>query len=166
LKLAATQVLSGRQGEPALVGLSKSDLPLRIDGERLSNSTTTAVVEPVGLEAADSLGAAPPPARLVSSLLSEGTSQVDVYDFDLPAGLKAPVTLGYTFVDSQPQTSVRSVEVFDWNSRSWRALPRQSAATSRPANEQLTDAEAAGGTVRIRVRESEVGQANLVLSDR
>jgi hypothetical protein len=166
LRLAATQALSGRQGELALVGMAGGNEPVSIEGGHPSHSTLTAVVEPVGLEAADSLSAAAPRGRLVSSFLGDGVSQVDVYDFDLPAGLKSPASLGYTFVDGvQSQSSVRGVDLFDWNTHSWQALPTQPGTGARPAGVPLGGGHTSSGTVRVRVRESEPGQANLVLND-
>jgi hypothetical protein len=166
LRLAATQAVSGRQGELALVGLASGSEPVTIEGGHPSHTTLTAVVQPVGLEAADSLGGAAPRARLVSSFLGDGVSQVDVYDFDLPVGLRGPASLGYTFVDSlQAQSAVRGVEVFDWGSHTWQSLPSQPAAGARPSAVPLSSGQSRGGTVRVRVRESEPGQANLVLND-
>ena len=46
-----------------------------------------------------------------------------------------------------------------------QALPVQPSGGARPAGVPLTPGESAGGTVRVRVRESEAGQANLVLND-
>jgi hypothetical protein len=166
LRLAATQALSGRQGEMALVGMAGGNEPVSIEGGHPSRTTLTAVVEPVGLESADSLSGAAPRGRLVSSFLGDGVSQVDVYDFDLPAGLKSAASLGYTFVDGvQAQSSVRGVDVFDWNTHTWQALPTQSGTGARPAGVPLSSGHTSSGTVRVRVRESEPGQANLVLND-
>jgi hypothetical protein len=164
LKLAATQALSGRPGELALVGLTDAGQPLLIEGSRPSHASITAVVEPVGLEAADSIWAAAPRPRLVSSFLGDATTQVDVYDFQLPAGGKAPVGLGYSLVDAA-QTPVRSVEVYDWGSRSWRALRAQTITSPRAGSTPLAPGEVSTGTVRVRVRESEPGQASLALND-
>ena len=163
LRLAATQALSGRPGELALVAIAEGAQPLSIEGGRPSHAAITAIVEPVGLEAADSVGGASPRGRLVSTMVGDGLSQVDVYDFDLPAGLKSSVGLGYTFVEGL-QTQVRSVEVFDWASHSWRSLKAQSIASPRAVGAPLAPGEVGAGTVRIRVRESELGQANLVLN--
>jgi hypothetical protein len=166
LRLAATQAVSGRQGDMALVGLASGSEPVSIEGGHPSHSSMTAVVEPVELESSDSVGGAAPRARLISSFLGDGVSQVDVYDFDLPAGLKSGASLGYTFVDGLPsQSAVRGVEVFDWGSHSWLPLPTQVATGARPSAVPLTASEMSGGSVRVRVRESEPGQANLVLND-
>jgi hypothetical protein len=103
---------------------------------------------------------------MVSTFLGDGVSQVDVYDFDLPEGLKGGASLGYTFVDGVPsQSAVRGVEVYDWGSHAWQPLPTQSATGARPSGVPLTAGQISGGTVRVRVRESEPGQANLVLND-
>jgi hypothetical protein len=96
-------------------------------------------------------------------MVGDGISQVDVYEFDLPAGLKSSVGLGYTFVDGL-QTQVRSVEVFDWSSHSWRSLKPQPISSPRAVAAALAPGEVGAGTVRVRVRESEPGQANLVLN--
>jgi len=166
LRLAATQAVSGRQGDLALVGLASGSEPVSIEGGHPLHTTLTAVVEPVGLETADSVSGAARHARLISSFLGDGVSQVDVYDFDLPGGLKSAVSLGYTFVDGLPsQSSVRGVDVFDWGSHSWQPLPSQPSTGARPSGVPLSAGQSAGGTVRVRVRESEPGQANLVLND-
>jgi hypothetical protein len=166
LRLAATQAVSGRQGELALVGMASGSESVSIEGGHPSHTALTAVVEPVSLEAADSLGGAAPRARLVSSFLGDGVSQVDVYDFDLPAELKSATSLGYTFVEGLPsQSAVRGVDVFDWGSRTWHPLPSQPASGARPSGVPLSSGQTAAGTVRVRVRESEPGQANLVLND-
>jgi hypothetical protein len=166
LRLAATQAVSGRQGDLALVGVASGSEPVSIEGGHPSHTTLTAVVEPVELESADSVSGAAPRPRLISSFLGDGVSQVDVYDFDLPGGLKSGASLGYTFVDGLPsQSAVRGVDVFDWGSRTWQPLPTQSATGARPSAQPLTSGEIAAGTVRVRVHESEPGQANLVLND-
>jgi hypothetical protein len=166
LRLAASQALSGRQGELALVGLAGGSQPVLIDGGRASQAATTAVVEPVALESADSVAGAAPRSRLVSSFLGDGVKQMDVYDFDLPTGIKSGAALGYTFMDGvQAKSSVRGVDVFDWTTHSWRPLPAQPASGARPSA-PLNPGELATGTVRVRVDESEPGQANLVLNDR
>jgi hypothetical protein len=166
LRLAATQAVSGRQGDLALVGMASASEPVSIEGGHPSHTSLSAVVEPVGLEMADSVGGAAPRARLTSSFLGDGVSQVDVYDFDLPAGLKSAPTLGYTFVEGLPsQSSVRGVDVFDWGSHTWQPLPSQPATGARPPGAPLTGGQTGSGTVRVRVRESEPGQANLVLND-
>ncbi|MDP9247108.1 MAG: hypothetical protein M3O95_03325, partial [Candidatus Dormibacteraeota bacterium] len=166
LRLAASQALSGRQGELALVGLAAGTQAVLIDGGRSSQAATTAVVEPVALESADSVAGAAPRSRLVSSFLGDGVKQIDVYDFDLPTGIKSGAALGYTFMDGvQAKSSVRGVDVFDWTTHSWRPLPTQPVSGARPSA-ALNPGELATGTVRVRVNESEPGQANLVLNDR
>ncbi|MDQ6742468.1 MAG: hypothetical protein M3Z97_06105 [Candidatus Dormibacteraeota bacterium] len=166
LRLAATQAVSGRQGDLAVVGMSSGSEPVSIEGGHPSHTTLTAVVEPVGLESADAVGGAAPRARLVSSFLGDGVSQVDIYDFELPAGLKSSAALGYTFVEGLPsQSAVRGVDVFDWGSHTWQPLPGQPATGARPSGVPLSSGQTSGGTVRVRVRESEPGQANLVLND-
>jgi hypothetical protein len=166
LRLAATQALSGRQGELALVGLAGSAEPVLIDGGHSSQAATMAVVEPVALESADSVAGAAPRSRLVSSFLGDGVTQVDVYDFDLPSGIKSGAALGYTYLDPlQAKSSVRAVDVYDWATHTWRPLPMQPASGGRPSA-QLGSGELATGTVRVRVSESEPGQASLVLNDR
>lgn len=164
IRIAATQALSGRPGELALVGLTDANQPLVIEGGRPSHAAITAVVEPVALEAADAVGGASARPRLVSSFLGDGASQLDVYDFQLPTGVKSSVGLGYSFVDAI-QTPVRSVEVFDWANRSWRPLRPQAISSSRAGTTALGAGEVSTGTVRVRVRESEPGQASLALND-
>jgi hypothetical protein len=57
------------------------------------------------------------------------------------------------------------VDVFDWGSHTWQPLPSQPATGARPSGVPLNSGQTSGGTVRVRVHESEPGQANLVLND-
>jgi hypothetical protein len=106
-----------------------------------------------------------PRPRLVSGVSSgDGTSQVDVYDLELPAGLTSTPALGYTFVDS-PDPTVQSVEVYDWGTHSWRPLPKQQLPLRSQQPVTLNPGEVQGGVVRVRVHETLPYQANLSLVD-
>ena len=163
--LAASQAMSGRQGDMALIGFTDAADSMRIEGERPGRQTVAAIVEPVQLQSADSLTGIPPRARLVSNV-SDGnsTGQVDVYDFDLPAGLAVPVGLNYSLLDTTGQ-SVRAMDVYDWSGHGWRPLPRQSLPVRSQGPVPLTPGETASGVVRVRVQESVPGQATLSVSN-
>jgi hypothetical protein len=51
------------------------------------------------------------------------------------------------------QPNVRSVEVYDWNAHTWRALPKQSVTARSQAPAALLPGELAQGEVRVRVVE-------------
>ena len=166
VRLAASQALSGRQGEMALIGFTDAADSIRIEGEKPGRQTVAAIVEPIQLQSADSLAGIPPRPRLVSTVTDSGASgQVDVYDFDLPAGLTVPVGLNYSLLDASGQ-SVRAMDVYDWVGRGWRSLPRQSSVPVRAqAALPLAPGETAAGVVRVRVQEAVPGQATLSVSN-
>ncbi len=123
------------------------------------------MVEPVRLQSSDTLLGTAPRPRLVSGASNgDGTSQVDVYDLDLPVGLASTPALSYTFVDS-PDPTVQSVEVYDWGTHSWRALPKQQVPLRSQQPVNLNPGEVQGGVIRVRVRETLPYQANLSLVD-
>jgi hypothetical protein len=164
VRLAASQALSGRQGELAIIGFTDAADATRIEGERPGRTGVAAIVEPVQLQSADSLAGVPPRARLVSSVLDANASgQVDTYDFDLPAGLNVPIGLNYSLLDATGQ-SVRAMDVYDWDAHSWVSLPRQSLTTRSQVPMTLTAGERSAGVVRVRVQEAMPGQATLSLS--
>jgi hypothetical protein len=123
-----------------------------------------AVVEPFEVQAADSLAGIAPRQRLVSSYSGDGDGLVDVYDFDLPQGLTARPALNYTLLETGSAT-VRSVEVYDWDSRTWRALPKQQVPVRAQAPASLAAGEVSQDTVRVRVREAMLHQATLSVGD-
>jgi hypothetical protein len=164
VRLAASQALSGRPGELALVGFTDAMDPLRIDGARPGRSAVAAMVEPVQLLGSDSLAGIAPRPRLVSNYTGDGVGLIDVYDFDLPAGLAVAPALNYSLLDAG-NSSVRSVEVYDWINHTWRALPRQAVPIRPQAPAALAPGEATHGVVRARVRESLFYQATLSVSD-
>jgi hypothetical protein len=137
-----------------------------VDGARPGRSVVAAVVEPVSLQAADALAAIAPHPRLVSNYtLPDGTTQADVYDFDLPAGLTVPTGLSYQMQDTS-QPSVRSVEVYDWSQHAWRLMPKQAVGSRGAAPSPLTAGELAQGVVRVRVVEPvPTNAANLAVGD-
>ncbi len=164
VRLAASQATSGRPGELAMVGFTQATESLRVSGARPARPAVAAVVEPVQVQGADSLSGIAPRPRLVSNFFGGDNVQVDVYDFDLPAGLATPVGLSYQLLESSP-ASVRSVEVYDWTTGAWRALPKQQLPVRSGGPVQLRAGEQAQGVVRVRVQESSPFQANLAVSD-
>ena len=57
------------------------------------------------------------------------------------------------------QASPGTVEVYDWSSASWKALP---VSSLRQGSVPLEAGERAGGVIRVRVRESSpINQAQL-----
>ncbi|HZU17777.1 MAG TPA: hypothetical protein VFD01_14400 [Candidatus Dormibacteraeota bacterium] len=165
IRLAASQAISGRPGDLAVVALTGASDSVLVDGEHPGRSALAAMVEPVRLQSSDSLLGMAPRPRLVSGVSSgDGTSQVDVYDLELPAGLTSTPALGYTFVDS-PDPTVQSVEVYDWGTHSWRPLPKQQLPLRSQQPVTLNPGEVQGGVVRVRVHETLPYQANLSLVD-
>ncbi len=166
IRLASSQAVNGVPGALALVGFTHAIDSIDIDGARPGRSAIAAVVEPVTVLAADSLTGIAPRPRLVSNYgSSDGGTQVDVYDFDLPGGLTVPTVLSYQMPDMQ-QPNVRSVEVYDWSTRTWRSLPRQAASARSQGPAQLRAGELAQGLVRVRVVEGfATNGANLAVGD-
>jgi hypothetical protein len=164
VRLAASQALSGRPGELALIGFTDAADSIRIDGARPGRQAIAAIVEPFEVQAADSLAGIAPRQRLVSSYSGDGDGLVDVYDFDLPQGLTARPALNYTLLETGNAT-VRSVEVYDWDNHTWRALPKQQVPVRAQGPAQLAPGEASQGTVRVRVREAMLHQATLSVGD-
>ncbi|HLH67865.1 MAG TPA: hypothetical protein VKY90_02245 [Candidatus Dormibacteraeota bacterium] len=165
VRLAASQAISGRPGDLAVVALTGASDSLLVDGEQPGRSALAAMVEPVRLQSSDSLLGMAPRPRLVSGISNaDGTSQVDVYDLNIPAGLTSTPALSYTFVDS-PDPAVQSVEVYDWSTHTWRALPKQQLPLRSQQPVALTPGEVQGNVVRVRVRETLPYQANLSLVD-
>lgn len=166
IRLAASQAVSGVPGSLALVGFTHATDSISVDGVEPGRSAVAAVVEPITVQSADSLAGIAPRPRLVSSYGSpDGSTQVDVYDFELPAGLTAPTGLSYQMPDmSQP--NVRSVEVYDWLAHTWRAMPRQQVAARSQGPAPLSAGELAQGVVRVRVVEGfATNGANLAVGD-
>ena len=153
IRLASSQAVNGVPGALAVVGFTQATDSMSVDGAQPGRSIVAAVVEPVTMQSADALSGIAPRPRLVSNYGSaDGSTQVDVYDFDLPSGLTTPTVLSYQMPDmSQP--NVRSVEVYDWNAHRWRALPKQSVTARSQAPAALTPGELAQGEVRVRVVE-------------
>jgi hypothetical protein len=165
IRLAASQAISGRPGDLAVVALTSTSDSLLVDGEQPGRSALAAMVEPVRLQSSDSLLGMMPRPRLVSGVSNaDGTSQVDVYDLDIPPGLTSTPSLSYTFVDS-PDPSVQSVEVYDWSTHTWRALPKQQLPLRSQQPVTLNPGEVQGNVVRVRVHETLPYQANLSLVD-
>ena len=166
IRLAASQAVNGVPGSLAIVGFTRATDSISVDGAQPGRSAIAAVVEPIAVQSADSLAGISPHPRLVSNYGSpDGSTQVDVYDFDLPGGLAAPTGLSYQMPDmSQP--NVRSVEVYDWLAHSWRAMPRQQVSGRGQGPAPLTAGELAQGVVRARVVEGfATNGANLAVGD-
>lgn len=161
LRLASTQAVSGRSGDLALVGLTgaTSDT-LLVEGAQPGRSVLAAIVQPVQLQAADSLSGIAPSPRLISNYLTDTSAQVDVYDLDLPSGLVRAPGLSYAMLGTDSHVS--RVEVYDWERHAWRSLdrPPRSQATA-----PLTSGELSQGVVRVRVREASLQQAQLAVTD-
>jgi len=161
--MAASQAAS-RPGELVLVGFTDPVDRLRVEGRRAGGPARAVVVEPVRPEAADTLAAAPPVARLVSSLSATEPGPVDVYEFDLPQGLTGRVGLGA----APPQalaSAPSSVEVYDWTRRTWRPVSGLSALGRAGTTAPLAPGETGQGVVRVRVRDGVAGQVPVSLSD-
>lgn len=153
IRLASSQAVNGVPGALAIVGFTQANDSMSVDGAQPGRSMVAAVVEPIDMQSADALSGIAPRPRLVSNFSSaDGSTQVDVYDFDLPSGLTTPTVLSYQMPDmSQP--NVRSVEVYDWNAHTWRSLPKQSVTARSDAPAALLPGELAQGEVRVRVVE-------------
>jgi hypothetical protein len=166
IRLASSQAVSGVPGSLALVGFTQPTDSFRVDGAQPGRSAVAAVVEPITLLSADALAGIAPHPRLVSSYGSpDGSTQVDVYDFDLPAGLTVPSALSYQLPDSS-QSNVRSVEVYDWLAHGWLALPKQPVSSRGQGPLPLSAGELAQGVVRARVVEGfATNGANLAVGD-
>lgn len=155
IALAASQAV-GRGGDLALVGLTDPVDTLHVgDGRLAASSTRAVVVEPVRLQSADSLAGIAPQARLVSDHSGGAGTSVDVYEVDLPRGVSGRIRLSLAFLKSPVTPTLYPVEVYDWDVHAWRAISPQ--ANTAP----LTQAETAGGVVRVRVKEDRPGQAVL-----
>jgi hypothetical protein len=167
LRLAASQVLGGRTGpsDLALVGLDAPTNSVSVDGHQPSRSPLAAVVEPVALQSADSLASTRVRTRLVSTYSGDGSTPgvVDVYDLEIPRGVQGAFQLGYVYLD-MGSSPVASVEVYDWGTHAWRALPAQGAPYRGPQTAPLTPGETAGGVIRARVHESAPYDSQLTVS--
>lgn len=162
----ATSASSSRPGDLVLVGFTDPADTLQVEGRRPTRRVQALVAEPVELQSADSLSGITPTARLVSNLSASVTGPLDVYELDLPQGLTGRV--GLNLVAAQGiQPAVYSVDLYDWNLRSWRQVPVQIApgpgltATATP----LTGGETAEGVVRLRMRENTPGQVLISATD-
>jgi len=166
IRLASSQAVNGVPGSLALVGFTRAIDSISVDGAQPGRQGVAAIVEPITVQSADSLSGITPRSRLVSNYTSaDGGTQVDVYDFDLPAGLTAPSGLTYQMADiSQP--NVRSVEVYDWQTHTWRAMPKQPVSARSQGPVPLRSGELIQGIVRVRVVEGfATNGANLGVGD-
>jgi hypothetical protein len=141
---------AGRPGELALVGFTDPVDRLRVEGAHTGGSIRAVLVEPVRPEQADSLAAAPPAARLVSSLSAGGPGAVEVFEFDVPSGLAGRVA-----VARQGPSPGASIDVYDWTRHAWQPL---SAGALSPD-------QVGPGVVRVRVQNGVPGQVPVGLSD-
>jgi hypothetical protein len=155
--LAATEV-AVRPGEWALVGQVDPVQTLRIGGERPHGTGRALVVEPARLQSADSAAGAGPP-QLVSSYATAGGGVVEVYELAVPPGLTGRVGLASSLMPGPRGGALTlSLEVYDWDARTWRAVRAGGPAAA------LAPGEVAGGVVRARVT-SDGGQVAVSLSD-
>jgi len=159
--LAASEV-AVRQGEWALVGEVTPAETLRVAGQRPSRTGRAMVAEPVRLQFADSAATGATPARLVGTYAPSAGGVVEVYEQDLPSGLTGGVTLATSVVPGPNQPSVTSVEVYDWDQHTWRAL--RATAGAMPAT-ALTAGERRNGVVRARVTAAAAGQVAIAVGD-
>ena len=139
-----------REGDLALVGVTDPVDTVRVSGQGRIRSTRAVVVEPTGLQSADSLGTIASQARLVSDFTGDSGTSVDVYEIGLPQGLSGRVGLGLQVMGPTPGSY--PVEVYSWESHTWQPVSLQAAAAP------LTPGEMVGGVVRVRVREDRPGQ--------
>ncbi|HEX6349368.1 MAG TPA: hypothetical protein VF160_08260 [Candidatus Dormibacteraeota bacterium] len=166
LRIATSQVVDGRNGVFNLVALTDSYGTLDVDGTTPSRTSVAAVVQPVSLEAVDALSGIAPRPELVAQT-GAIPFHYDVYDLRVPAGYTGPVKLqylSYMAASSTPagfQPPVKDVEVYDWSTDSWRALPAAVAGQpQRALTVDLAPGELAGGVVRIRAQEQNTGVIN------
>lgn len=153
LRFAAAQAFTGQPDDLALVGLTDAAPELSIAGRPAEGAGTAALLQPVRLEAADTVHS--PRAQLV---VSSGTLpwHRDVYDLSLPEGYsKAPLATLANAVTARAQGgTVRGVEAYDWDSGGWAPLTLQpSSATPNQATAALPAGAYRGGLVRLRVDE-------------
>ena len=136
-----------------------------VNGQKPNSSALAAVVQPVELQSADSLSSIRAKTRLVSTYSGDGSTAglVDVYDQEIPAGVTAPLQLGYVYLN-MANSPVDSVEVFDWISHTWRTLPSQGPPYRGEQTVALNPGETAGGVVRTRIHESAPYDSQLTLS--
>lgn len=166
IRLASSQAVNGVPGALALVGFTRATDSISVDGAQPGRSAVAALVEPIEVQTADALSGIAPKPRLVSNYGSaDGSTQIDVYDFNLPKGLTTPTVLSYQLPDmSSP--NVRSVEVYDWSNHTWRAMPRQTVAARSQGPAPLQPGELGQGVVRVRVVEGfATNGANLAVGD-
>ena len=168
LRLAASQVLGGRSGpgDLALVGLTDPTNSLKVGDLKPARSVLAAVVEPVDLRSADSLGSLiKARTRLVSTYSGDGSTAgiVDVYDLEIPNGVTGPLQLGYVYLN-MANSPVGSVEVYNWITHSWHALPAQGPPFRGQQTSPLDPGELTGGLIRTRIRESSPYDSQLTVS--
>ena len=156
LRVAASSAVTGRKGDWTLTGLTEeTSSSLTVEGTRPSHKGLAAVVDPVSLDSVDSLGLAPKASVLFSG--STVPVHYDVFDLVIPAGYAGPVKLDYessaAAIGLGGSQGARSVEVYDWGTGTWRALPTTAASQNlRSLTADLTPAETRG-VVRVRVLE-------------
>ena len=124
------------------------------------------MVEPVDLQSADSLGSLTrAKTRLVSTYSGDGSTAgiVDVYDLEVPNGVTGGLQLGYVYLN-MANSSVGSVEVYDWVSHSWRSLPAQGPPYHGPQTTALAPGEVMGGIIRARAHETTPYDSQLTVS--
>jgi hypothetical protein len=137
-------------GQVAIVGFVKPvDSDLRVDGTPPGGQVLAAFAMPVEVESAEvRLGDVARP-RLAGFLPETATGKfLDTYDIALPA-VAEPLVLRYD------QRLYSDVQVYDWQSRSWRPGPfQQDPATPLVMLTRLDPSEVQGGLVRVRLHET------------
>ncbi len=160
LAIAAGQLLA-RPGQLALVALVDVQPDLLVDGARPHYGGLAAVAQSIKLESSDSLVGGVASARLVSTFRA-APNWVDVYDLDLPAGVRGGLALRYMTPPVARGSQGTVAEVYDWQSGSWRRLPTTGVGAQGQRN--LDPSEYEGGSVRVRVQElNPFNSANLQL---
>jgi hypothetical protein len=157
----AASAVAVRPGEWALVGEVATVDTLRVGGQRPARQGRAMVTEPVRLQFADSATVGAAPARMVGTY-SAGGGVVEVYEQLLPSGLTGRVALSTVVAAGPSSPTVTSVEVYDWDQHTWRALRGTGAALPSGA---LAAGETRNGVVRARVTSSTPGQVGIGVGD-
>jgi hypothetical protein len=165
LRIAVGQAIDGRQGMFSLIGLTESYGGLQVEGTQAARASVAAIVVPVALESADALSGIALRPELVAQN-DASPYHYAVYDMKIPAGYSGGVKVQYIAYPASAnpalnyQFPVKSVEVYDWTSGSWRALAQAPAGSSRALNVDLQAGELLGGVVRVRALEQSLGAVN------
>ena len=169
LGLAAGEAVTSNPGDYSLVAVSGAVGGLEVGTGRPTRSALAAVISPVALDSIDSIPAGGQKARIVSSYFGSLRSAVDVYDLEVPTGVRVTPKLAYQLTSAAPglppdRIPVQSMDIYDWDNGLWLPLQRQSfGPATQAAPVTLTAGEVRNGLVRVRARETVSGNANLRL---